>query len=134
MTTPLPPPGRRDLNSPAVLVPALLSGCLRKHQKPWGIGRSLRRWRWIGQRLFVTHRVRNLPLQEHKPGTYPTVFDALCPARSPPWLRTRSCPPHPPRTRCSVPTTRRSRHSNPWLSPDDAWGRDARTPFLIPSL
>ena len=28
MTAPLPPPGRRDLNSPAVLVPALLSGCL----------------------------------------------------------------------------------------------------------
>ena len=28
MTDPLPPPNRRDLNSPAVLVPALLSGCL----------------------------------------------------------------------------------------------------------
>ena len=28
MTAPLPPPSRRDLNSPAVLVPALLSGCL----------------------------------------------------------------------------------------------------------
>ncbi len=28
MTAPLPPPSQRDLNSPAVLVPALLSGCL----------------------------------------------------------------------------------------------------------
>ena len=28
MTAPLPPPRQRDLNSPAVLVPALLSGCL----------------------------------------------------------------------------------------------------------
>jgi hypothetical protein len=28
MTAPLPPPSRRDLNSPAVLIPALLSGCL----------------------------------------------------------------------------------------------------------
>jgi hypothetical protein len=28
MTDPLPPPSRRDLNSPTVLVPALLNGCL----------------------------------------------------------------------------------------------------------
>jgi hypothetical protein len=48
-----------------------------EHQKPWDIGRSLRRWRWIGQRLLVTHRARTLPLQEHRSGTYPTVFDAL---------------------------------------------------------
>jgi hypothetical protein len=54
----------------------------REHQKLWGIGRSLRRWRWIGQRLFVTHRIRNLPLQENRSGTYPTVFDAL---PSKPW-------------------------------------------------
>src|SRR3954471_22765466 len=45
--------------------------------KTVGYRRSLRRWRWIGQRLFVTHRVRNLPLQERRPGTYPTIFDAL---------------------------------------------------------
>jgi hypothetical protein len=29
---------------------------LGDHQKPRGMGRSLRRWRWIGQRLFVTSR------------------------------------------------------------------------------
>jgi hypothetical protein len=48
-----------------------------EHQKPWGIGQSLRRWRWIGQRLPVTHRARNLPLQERRRETYPRVFDAL---------------------------------------------------------
>ena len=52
------------------------------------------------------------------------------PARSPPWLRGRSCPPRPPRTRCSVPTTRRSRQNAPRLSSDDAWGRSTRTPLI----
>src|SRR5215210_2691649 len=43
-------------------------------------------------------------------------------ARSPPWPRARSALSHPPHTGCSVPATRRSRHSAPWSSLDDAWG------------
>lgn len=55
-------------------------------------------------------------------------------ARWPPWSRAPPGPWRPPRTRCSVPTTRRSRHTAPWLLSNDAWGRPAWTPFLTPSL
>jgi hypothetical protein len=67
-----------------------------EHQKPWGIGQSLRRWRWIGQRLPVTHRARNLPLQERRRETYPRVFDALrrlCLAHVAVGAGVTSCPP-----------------------------------------
>ena len=57
------------------------------------------------------------------------------PARSPPSPRARSAPWRPPRTRCSVPARRRSRHSAPWSSLDDAWGRPpGPTPSTTPSL
>ena len=45
------------------------------------------------------------------------------PARWRSWLRARSAPSHPQRTRSSFPATRRSRHSAPWSSLDDAWSR-----------
>ena len=58
------------------------------------------------------------------------------PARSPGGMsakptgpRARSARSRRPRTRCSVPATRRSRHSAPRLSLDDAWGRPVRTPY-----
>ena len=53
--------------------------------------------------------------------------------RSPPWLRARSARSRRPRTRWPVPARHRSRHSAPWLSLDDAWGRPVRTPHT-PSL
>src|SRR4051812_2309537 len=46
--------------------------------------------------------------------------------------RARSSRSRPPRRRCSISRTRRSRHNAPWLSLKDAWGRPVRTP-LTPS-